>query len=353
MRFAVAAVVILLLAGCGAATEPPQPESPAGLPRATAITVPSGFRAEIYARGLTHPTAMAFGPDGRLYVSQDVGTIVRVNPGTRRPGVMVRNLPTPLGLAWIGQRLYIAAQGRVVRRTLAHGALGSPRVLVSGLPFGRHQQNNIAVGPDGRLYFGSGSTCDACTEANRRSATVLRMRPDGSGLRVYARGLRNAYGIAFRPGTSRLFASVNGRDDLTDPNEPAEMLVRVLDGARYGWPACWPSWRDKRMKGSCSGVTRPVAYLETHSSADGIAFATGDAYPATWKAGVFVALWGRYPASSRGKRVDFVSLPSGRVRRFARGFAHPLAIAFDAQGAMLVADWQRGVIYRIQRNGKP
>ena len=100
-------------------------------------------------------------------------------------------------------------------------------------------------------------------------------------------------------------------------------------------------------------VTRPVAYLEPHSSADGIAFATGDAFPARYRAGVFVALWGQYNARRYGRRVDFVSLPSGRVSRFATGFPHPLALTFDAQGALLVADWTRGVIYRIQARGRP
>jgi glucose/arabinose dehydrogenase len=107
------------------------------------------------------------------------------------------------------------------------------------------------------------------------------------------------------------------------------------------------------MKGSCSGVTRPIAYLETHSSADGMAFVTGDAFPSKWRSGAFVALWGQYSSTARGRRVVFVNLSTGKVSRFATGFAHPLAIAFDAQGAMLVADWERGVIYRIQRKGEP
>jgi glucose/arabinose dehydrogenase len=129
--------------------------------------------------------------------------------------------------------------------------------------------------------------------------------------------------------------------------------VRVKQGAFYGWPACWPSWLQKRMRGPCAGVTRPVAYLETHSSADGIAFAKGTAFPANYRAGAFVALWGQYLSHQHGRRVDFVALPSGRVSRFATGFAHPLALAFDAKGAMLVADWERGTIYRIQRRGHP
>jgi glucose/arabinose dehydrogenase len=354
MRLAAAAALTLLLTACGAVSSPPS-EPPAALPHASAIKVPSGFRAEVYARGLDHPTAMAFGPDGRLYVTQEVGTVVRVGPATRRPRVLARNIPTPLGLAWIGNRLFISAQGRLERRTLRDGRLVGRRILLSGLPFGRHQQDNVVVGPDGRLYIGSGSTCDACVEADRRSATILAVRPNGTGLRVFARGLRNPFGLAFRPGTNRLFASVNGRDDLPNASapEPAEMLVRVQRGARYGWPACWPSWLQKRMRGPCKGVTRPVAYLETHSSADGIAFATGGAFPARFEDGVFVALWGQYTSTAHGRRVDFVSLPSGKVHRFATGFAHPLALAFDAKGALLVADWGRGRIYRIQARGKP
>lgn len=351
MRFAAAALLPLLLAACGAGLEP-KAEQAGALPRASAITVPSGFRAEIYARGLNHPTAMAFGPDGRLYVSQDIGNVVRVNPGTRNPRVMARNLPTPLGLAWIGHRLYISAQGRVERRTLANGLLGSRRVLVSGLPFDRHQQNNIVVGPDGRLYFGSGSTCDACTEANRRSAAILSMRTDGTDLKVVARGLRNPYGLAINPATGKLFVSVNGRDDLGS-SEPAEMLVRITAGAKYGWPACWPSWHNKRMMGPCTGVTRPVAYLEPHSAAGGLAFPEGTVFPTGFRSGVFVALWGQYLSDRWGRKVKFVSLPSGRVKRFASGFQHPLALTFDAKGALLVADWGRGTIYRIQARGKP
>ena len=354
MRFVVAGVCVLLLAACGAVPEAQErAEQPAALPKAKAIKVPSAFRAEIYARGLNHPTAMAFGPDGRLYVTQDVGSVVRVGPGTRNPRVMAKGIRVPLGLAWIGQRLYISAQGRIVRRTLANGKLGSPRVLRSNLPYGRHQQNNIVVGPNGRLYFGSGSTCDTCTEANKYSAKVLSMRPDGKDLRIHARGLRNTYGLAFRPGTDRLFGTVNGRDDL-GTNEPAEMFVRIKKGARYGWPSCWPSWQQKRMRGtSCAGVTRPIAYLETHSSADGMAFVTGNAFPSKWKNGAFVALWGQYSSTAHGRRVVFVNLTTGKSTAFARGFQHPLAIAFDAKGAMLVADWGRGVIYRIQRKGQP
>jgi glucose/arabinose dehydrogenase len=351
MRAALAVLLAFAAAGCGAVEPAERDDAAPGLPPAKTIKVPNGFKAEIYARGFNHPTAMAFGPNGRLYVSQDVGSVVSVLPGATRPRVEVKSIRIPLGLLWIGDKLYISAQGRLERRTLSAGKLIAKKVLLSGLPYGEHQQNTVVLGPDGRLYIGSGSTCNACAEASKKSAAVLSVNPDGTGLKVVARGLRNPYGLAFRPGTDRLFATVNGRDDLPNvrSNEPAEMLVRVKEGAKYGWPKCWPSWLEKRMHGPCVGVTRPVAYLETHSSADGIAFATGANFPAKYKEGVFVALWGQYFPSPRGRRVVFVRLPSGKSSPFATGFAHPLALAFDAAGALLVADWERGTIYKISK----
>jgi glucose/arabinose dehydrogenase len=306
-----------------------QAAAPAGpqitFPPARRIRVPDGFRAEIYATGLERPTAMAYGPDGRLYVAEETGDVVAV----RLPG----------------------GGGRAPPR----------RVVVEGLPFGRHQQDNVVVGSDGRLYFGSGSTCDACREKDARSAAVLSVLPSGRSLRIVARGLRNPFGLAFQPGTGRLFATVNGQDNLPDPSapEPAEMLVQIHRGAHYGWPRCWPSWSRKRMVGDCQGVTRPVAYLETHSSADGLTFYRGSTFPDRYRSGVFVALWGQYASREHGRRVDFVSLradgtsPRRGVTPFAQGFDHPLALAVDPAGALLVSDWGRGLIYRIQAKGAP
>jgi glucose/arabinose dehydrogenase len=307
------------------------------------IRVRSGFRVETFARGLSHPTAMAYGPDGRIYVTQDGGTLVAIRRGTRRPAALVRGLRTPLGLAWRGHDLFLSEQGRLERLTLRNGQLVDRRVIVRGLPFGEHQQDNI-VYRAGRLYWGSGSTCDACREKGARSAAVLSLRPDGSDLRVVAHGLRNPYGLAFQPGTGRLYVSVNGQDELgtkSDP-EPAEMVVVVRPGAFYGWPRCWPNARTLRLSGTCLGVTKPAVYLEPHASADGLAF---------WRGDLFVAEWGQYLSNRFGRRVVRVELKKDetarRVTTFASGFAHPLALLVDRGGGLLVADWGRGLVYRI------
>lgn len=298
---------------------------------AASIHVPAGYTVTTYATGLTHPTAMSFGPDRRLYVSQDTGQIVSVVRGSRRPRMFATKLAVPLGLLWRGRTLYVSESGKV--ETLRSG--NERRTVVSGLPYGEHQQDAIVAGPDGRLYLGSGSTCDVCVERNRRSAAILSFRPDGSDLRVVASGLRNPYGLVFAGST--LYATVNGQDNLGE-GEPAEMVVRVTRGANFGWPTCWPSYALRRLIGGCSGVTAPIAYLEPHSSADGIA---------VWRRDLFVAEWGEYLHHTHGR--DVVRISGGRVTRFATGFDHPLAVAVDPSGDLLVADWGRGTIYAIRR----
>jgi glucose/arabinose dehydrogenase len=310
---------------------------------AGAVRVPPGFRVEVYARGLDRPTALAWGPGGALYATQEGGMVVRVRP--RR--TIARGFRSPLGLAWDKGRLFVSAQG-----TLWRIERGRRRAVASRLPFGRHQQDNVVV-HRGRLYLGSGSTCDVCAEKNRYSAAVLSVRPDGRDLRVVARGLRNPFGLAVDSATGRLYASVNERDDL-GADEPAETVVEIRRGRRFGWPDCWPSYRRKRLVGSCRSVTPPLAYLEPHGSADGLTVYRGDSFPDRFQGSLFVAEWGQYDRRSRGRKVSRVVLRPGRpaaVSAFATGFEHPIAVTVDPLGALLVADHGRGLIYRIQAAG--
>ncbi len=305
---------------------------------APALKLCCGLAGELYATGLKRPTALAFGPDGLLYATQETGEVVVVGRGSSKPRVLARGFKTPLGLAWVGSTLFVSAQGYVSRLDVRGRQVVSRRKIVRRLPFDRHQQDTIALGPDGRLYLGSGSTCDVCREKDDRSGAILSFRQDGGDVRIVARGLRNPFGLVFVGAT--LYASDNARDDLGD-DEPAETIVRIRQGADYGWPRCWASWRLRRLQGSCRGVTAPVAYLEPHSSANTLA---------TWAGTLIVAEWGQYVSERWGRKLVQVNVQTGRSSTLVDGFVHPLGLAVEPQsGGLLAGDWSRGVVYRLRK----
>jgi glucose/arabinose dehydrogenase len=319
-----------------AAAAAPLAAAPGQRPAPEIDVVPGGFRVEVYGSGLRRPTALAWGPDGLLYATQESGEVVAVGYRSAVPRVVARGFRTPLGLAWSGRTAFVSAQGTLWRVRLDGKVLSDRRAILAGLPFGRHQQDNVVVGPAGRLYLGSGSTCDVCDERDRRSAAVLSVRPDGSDLRVEARGLRNPYGLLVAGRT--IYVSVNNQDEL-GTWEPAETIVRLRRGAHYGWPRCWPSWERRMLQGNCAGVSRPFAYLEPHSAVAGMAF---------WRGGLFVAEWGQYRSEQFGRKVVRVDPRTGRSQTFATGFEHPLALlVHPGSEALLVADWGRGRIYAV------
>jgi glucose/arabinose dehydrogenase len=239
----------------------------------------------------------------------------------------------------------VADKGRVTvltdpdRNRVANGR----RAILTGLPNDLHQQDAIIPGPDGRLYLGSGSTCNACPQKSPRSAAILSFEPDGSKVRVVASGLRNPYGLAF-DSAGALWATDNGRDE--EKLDAPEELNRIVQGGRYGFPGCYGTRRGT----GCAGTIAPVVNLEPHASADGLAFA-----PAGFAAGMegdaFIAMWGTYYGTKHGRYLARVRLRGGKpvVSRFATGLDHPLAVLFDRDGALLVADWGTGIVWRIAR----
>src|SRR5579872_7347889 len=288
----------------------------------TALGVPSGFHEGIYAQGLTNPTALAVGPDRRVYVAEQAGTIVAIGAGGST--VIASGFATILGLAWYRHELYVSSTGQVAVLVPSSGyRTFAARVIVSGLPTGKHQNDGVAF-EGGWMYVGVGSTCNACRESDPRSATIMRFRPDGSRAQIFARGLRNPYGLAFRPATGLLYATDNGRDD--HGNSVPDELNLMRQGGNYGWPDCWGRGGGTR----CQGTIAPVALFEPHASADGIVFYAGATYPRRYRGDAFVAEWGDDVTSlGTGHIVKDVHFSGSgvRVTTFATGFVHPVAVA--------------------------
>jgi glucose/arabinose dehydrogenase len=308
--------------------------------------LPRGFHATVRAQGLVTPTSMAIGPDGRLYVAQENGLIRAV--GKSGITTVASGFTVPLGLAWHKHKLYVSSTGMVSTLSPARGYTSfTRRTIVQGLPTGRHQNDNMAF-HGGWMYLGVGSTCNACSESDPRSATIMRFHADGTHAQIFAHGLRNPFGLAFRPSTGVLYATDNGRDDFND-SVPDE-FNRIVRGGVYGWPNCWGNGGGS----GCKGTIGPQATFEPHASADGFAFYTGHTFPASYRGDAFVAEFGQtVGVGTNGHRVKDVHWTGKRwiVSDFATGLSHPVDAIVGRDGSVLVADYGTGIIWRIQANG--
>jgi glucose/arabinose dehydrogenase len=370
----VAALIVLFLVGCGQPTAKTTPTAsprhtptpsptpvptptplppPPNLPGAGGINVVAGFSAYTYARGAGTTAAMAFGPDGRLYVATQGGAIeVVASPGAA-PQTLVSGLPIALGLAWRGNELIVSVRGSLRSYQLSNGGLSGGRVVVAGLPTGRHQNDAVLPMPNGDVLLGLGSTCDVCNEPDSRNATVLRFHSDWSFAGFAVRGSRNPYGLALRASTGDAYVMINGQDNLGA--QPADHMLRVVDGEDAGWPRCWPAYPDGSLHGNCGGVVPPVAVFTPHSSADGIVIYGGGEFGADYADNAFVTEWGANAGGPIGRRVMRVVLSGsgasehGQVTDFATGFSHPLAITVAPNGGLLVGDYGTGQITEIFR----
>src|SRR5205807_2499025 len=108
----------------------------------------------------------------------------------------------------------------------------------------------------------AGSSCNICGERDDRRAAITEYSADGGDGQRYAWGLRNAVGIAFQPGTGRLWATVNERD--YQGNEiPPDLVTIVGPGQNFGWPDCQPpDARPQTAGASCTGITPPTVGIQ-------------------------------------------------------------------------------------------
>ncbi|MCA9946907.1 MAG: PQQ-dependent sugar dehydrogenase, partial [Anaerolineales bacterium] len=271
--------------------------TPVAIIELAGATVPPGFSFIKFA-DLYRPTSLSFDNAGRLYTTSFDGTvhILSDEDGDGRSDndtVFANGFSTALGITLRpgSSDVYVSSNGQI---TLLRDENGDDRAdvrqqVVSGLPTGLHQNDNLKFGPDGLLYIGIGSTCDACVETDPRSATIMRFDINTKQGEVFATGMRNPYDLAFHPVTGDLFATDNGRDDL-GMDAPQEELNHIVQGGDYGWPDCW----DEGVGSGCAGTKTAVAFFESHSSADSLTFYTGNRFPADYQHNAFVSILGSW-----------------------------------------------------------
>lgn len=210
--------------------------------RLATLKLPPGATLNVFAEGLGKPRILVAAPDGTVYVSRrEPGDcwMLRDTNGDGKADVRkkVATKKDLHGLALRGNRLYLTTIKEVyVADRKTDGTLGPLKQIMANLPDGgQHPNRTLAFGPDGKLYLSVGSTCNACTEPNKESATMLVAEPDGSRRQVFASGLRNTIGFAWHPVTRQFWGADHGIDWLGDDEQPEELNL-LQKGKRYGWP---------------------------------------------------------------------------------------------------------------------
>jgi glucose/arabinose dehydrogenase/plastocyanin len=277
-----------------------------------------------YATGFSSPLGLAFAPDGTLYVADSW---------------------TPPNAA--------RAQGRV----WAVKPDGSKTAVIDGLPNGRHNTNGLTV-RNNRLYVANGNaTDDGVTGGPQElplNGTVLSYAlpvTAKSKPTVEAKGLRNVYDVAFRPGTNEVWFPTNGPDALDPYGEDLLHKVDVTKAtADYDFPACvykagLVRGQNPAIARKCRPTANPELALGLHVSADGLAFGTGG----VWGNDVYIAEYGSNDPSAQGHRVVRVPIVNGRAgapQDVVIG-PSPLDVAFGPDG-LYVVDFDSGAILLLR-----
>ena len=357
--------------------------------------VPAGFKVEEFLAGLNNPRLIRAAPNGDIFLAESGPgriRILRAKDGASKPDVnevFASDLERPFGIAFFPpgpepRYVYIGETGAVLRFPYRNGdvkARGEREIVVPDLPSGGllggggggHWTRDVAFSNDGKKMFVSvGSRSNAYENKNtneERRADILEYNPDGTGMRVYASGIRNAVGIAVHPQTAELWASVNERDGLGD-DLPPDYITRVKAGGFYGWPWFYMGpIQDPRHPGEHpelrENVLVPDVLLQSHSASLEMVFYTGRQFPREYVGDVFAAEHGSWNRSKRtGYKVIRVPLrdgaPTGEYEDFLTGFVtpdgnvwgRPVGVTVARDGSLLVSDDGGEVVWRVSYQGK-
>lgn len=339
-------------------------------------TVPPGFKVTVFAKGFVGPRWLAVAPDGDVFVADSAAGEVIVLHGAAPGGaesrtVFADHLNLPFGIAFHEDYVYIANTNEVARFRYDPSSskrLGNAEHVLDlpGLGYNQHWTRSLAFSCDGhRLFVSVGSASNVKIEPDPRRAAVLVADPDGSNMRVYASGLRNAVGIACNPESGDLWATVNERDDIGD-DVPSDYFTHVTDHGFYGWPYAYdgrhPDDRVAPRPDLVATMITPDVLLGAHVAPLQFAFYDQQKFPAEYWHGAFIAEHGSWNRRIRsGYQVVFVPFrdghPAGEATPFFSGFVpdpaakgvygRMVGIAVASDGALLISDDAEKLIWRV------
>lgn len=335
------------------------------------IKLPAGFTIDVYAEHVNNARSLALSPEGIVFVGNrsegSVYALVDADKDHRaeRTHVIAEGLNMPNGVALRNGSLYVAEVSRILRFDSIASKLEhppAPVVVSEDFPSDEHHGwKFIALGPDDKLYVPVGAPCNVCEKEDPRYASIMRMNADGSGLEVFASGIRNTVGFAWHPVTRELWFTDNGRDWMGDNAPPDELNRAPGKGMHFGFPY----FHGKGIPDSDFGegknandYTRPEIELGPHVAALGMRFYTGKMFPPEYENQIFIAEHGSWNRTTPlGYRVTLVRLRDNKAasyETFAEGWldgstawGRPVDILVMPDGALLVSDDKADAVYRI------
>jgi glucose/arabinose dehydrogenase len=337
------------------------------------LKLPSGFKAEIWSTGHPGARTMVEGPKGTIFMgTRQLGRVYAITnkDGKREAKVLLQGLNQPNGLAMKDGALYVLAINKVFRFDNIEDNLDKPGTGVEltdkfNLPDTVHHNWKYAdFGPDGKLYVQVGANCNICEINPGIHGQIRRYNPDGSGMEIVARGVRNTVGFDWHPVTKELWFTDNGRDwaGNAGPEDELNRVAKGQEGAFYGFPYCHANGiadPDVKKPNACAGVTLPAVTTGPHSAGLGIRFYTGNMFPKSYQNVAFIARRGSWNREQKFGYDVIVARTSGgkaKLEPFITGFLNEKDNSFSGRptyvhqmkdGSLLVSDEQNGAIYRI------
>ncbi|HXI40982.1 MAG TPA: hypothetical protein VNH83_13445, partial [Bryobacteraceae bacterium] len=379
------------------------------------LNIPPGFRISLFA-AVSGARFMAVAPNGDILVSQPgVGQVTLLRPSTNggvpQSFTFASGLQAPHDMVFYTAGgttyLYISERNQINRYPYVSGdtAAHDRQVIIKGLPDSStselrgayaHELKNIALGSDGHLYVSIGSSCNVCagdTVSDPVRGAIYQYNADGTGGRLFARGLRNAEGVRFLPGTNTLWVVMNNRDQIRYPfqdssgnygqlfwgyvdNHPPDLFTDVRDGGNYGWPFCnsnpdqgfdhmpFDLDLDTNQDGhvDCGKMDAPTKGIQAHSAPLGLLFLRDTSFTQVYREGAVVSLHGSWDRSHKtgykvayfpwspstqlpGAQIDFVTGWLDDASQNAWG--RPVDAVVDKAGGLLISDDTAGAIYQL------
>ena len=339
------------------------------------VTLPAGFTISVFAE-VPEARSMCWGSKGTLFVGNREKDKVYAVTDSNNDGkadkvnVIAKGLDMPNGVAFRNGSLFVAENSRIIRFDDIENKLDnppSPVVIYDKYPTkDHHGWKFIAFGPDDKLYVPVGAPCNICEEKDSIFSTITRMNADGTGLEIYAKGVRNSVGFAWHPQTKELWFTDNGRDMMGDDVPYCELNYAPNKGMHFGFPyfhqgdVADPEFgKGKRA----SDYVAPAKKMGPHVAPLGMRFYTGNQFPAEYRNKIFIALHGSWNRTiPDGYRVMMATLDGNKVVKyepFADGWlqnqrdviGRPVDVEVAADGSLLVSDDKNGAIYRITYKG--